>query len=570
MTEAGPAVPDSPSPCGGVPLAHERRGPAPGGERAAVPPVMIRHNDYGSLSVPDPGSWEPRLRVSVVIPAYDCPEALERTLAGLAAQSYPAHLTEVVVADDGSDPPLRVPGLAPANTRVVRVPEGRWGRGWARRTGATAAAGDVVHWVDSDMILDREHVEAHMRWHHLVSYAVVLGDVSFTPGGSGPSAREVFTAVDAGVAEKLFDDAAPHAWRAGVLRETRWLRDAGAGAYRLHSGATTSVPAALLRSVGGVNTALNMGEDTDLGFRLAQAGAVFVPDPQARAWHLGPSTVMRREKEVHRHNWSVLPDLIPDLRWLRTHPRRHWLVPYVHMVVDVGDASYEDVRATVDAALAGTLVDVAVTLVGPWTALPAGRRSSLDEPMLDARLVRNLYAHEPRVSFAAEPPPGSAPAPFRLTWPVGWVPGADSLAELVKLAEREEYGLVSVVLDEGAAGVTAARLERTAAFARAALVDDSGDLDGPVHEMFGSLWVSAEEFGVTTAAEAEPVSGDAAKWRAGAARWRREAERLTDEVADLRAENECLRARVEHLETEQQRGPLRGIIATAMRQGKTG
>ncbi|WP_440087228.1 glycosyltransferase [Streptosporangium sp. LJ11] len=564
---------------GAAPSARPRDDRADRGDRAgraAVPRARIRHNDYGSLLPPDLGGWEPRLRVSVVIPAHDCQEALERTLAGLAAQTYPAHLMEVVVADDGSDPPLRVPEITPANTRLVRVPDGRWGRGWARQTGAAAAAGDILHWVDSDMILDRDHVEAHMRWHHLAPYAVVMGDVRFTPGGTGPSAGEVFSAVEAGDAEKLFNESAPHEWRAGVLEETRWLRDAGAGAYRLHSGATTSVPVALLRSVGGVNTTLNMGEDTDLGFRLAQAGAVFVPDPRARAWHLGPSTVMIREKEVHRHNWSVLPDLIPDLRWLRTHPRRAWLVPYVHVVVDARGASYEDVRASVDSALAGTLVDVAVTVVGPWSDLPPGRRPSLDEPLLDLRLVRNLYVHEPRVSFTEEVPAGSAPAPFRLTFPAGWALGADSLAELVKLAEREEYGLLSAALDEGASGVRAARFERTAAFARAALVngdpgDDPGaDLDDVVHEMFGSLWVSAAEVGVTTADEAEPVAGDTAKWRADSARWKREAEGLKDEVESLRAETERLRAEAARLAAERRRGPLGRITSMARRRGRTG
>ncbi|MEV8635899.1 glycosyltransferase [Streptosporangium sp. NPDC051023] len=598
--------------------------------RAAVPRARVRHNDYDSLVPPALGRWEPRLTVSVVIAAYDCQESLDRTLAGLAAQSYPARLTEVIVADDGSDPPLRIPALTPANTRLVRVPEGRWGRGWARQSGAEAATGDVLHWVDSDMVLDREHVEAHMRWHHLVPYAVVLGDVRFTPEPSGdaPAPSEIFAAVKASDVEGLFPESAPHAWRAGVLAETRWLRDAGARAYRLHSAATTSVPLALLRSAGGVNTALNMGEDTDLGFRLAQAGAIFVPDPQAGAWHLGPSTVMLREREVHRHNWSVLPDLVPDLRWLRTHPRRHWLVPYVQVVVEADGSSYEDVRTTVDSALAGTLADVAVTVTGPWSALPEGRRSSLDEPLLDLRLVRNLYANEPRVSFA-EPAGmagsveasrvagiagiagkassrGSAPAPFRLTCPAGWALGAGTLAELVKLAEREEYGLLSAVLEEGSHGVRAARLERTAAFARAALVvgdgnhggpggfdrssefDRLGEFDGPggferlggpggagglddvVHELFGSFWVSADEFGLTRSREAQPVTGDTAKWRADAARWRREAEHLEGEVKSLRHEAERLRAEVERLEAERRRGPLGEIIATAMRHRRAG
>ncbi|MER7206731.1 glycosyltransferase family 2 protein [Streptosporangium sp. NPDC000239] len=546
-----------------------RTGGEDGTGQVAVPPARntggvarVRHNDYGSLTPPEPGHWEPRLGVSVVIAAYDCQESLDRTLASLAAQTYPAHLTEVVVADDGSEPPLRIDGPAPAGTRIVRVPEGRWGRGWARQTGAASATGDVLLWVDADVVLDREHVEAHMRWHHLAPYAVVLGDIRFTPEPSGdaPGPEEVLAAVRRGRAEDLFPVSAPHAWRAERFAETRRLREAGSRAHLLHSGAATSVPLALLRAAGGVNTALNMGEDTDLGFRLAQAGAVFVPDPRATAWHLGPSTVMTREKEVHRHNWSVLPDLIPDLRWLRAHPRRTWLVPYVRVVVDAAGATYEEVRTSVDAALAGTLADVAVTVTGPWSALPRGRRSSLDEPLLDLRLVRNLYGGEPRVSFA-ETVPDAAPAPFLLTCPAGWALGPDTLARLVEHAESEGYGLLSVVLDERENGVTAARLERTSAFARAALVagDDRDDL---VHEMFGSLWVGGEEFGFTPADRSQPVAGDTARWRAEAARWRREAERLEDEVRSLRREAQEARERAEQAGAERRRGPIGEIIAT--------
>ncbi|WP_169808929.1 glycosyltransferase [Microtetraspora fusca] len=540
---------DAPTPDAG-PTVDALDALAPGAPR-------VRRNDYGTLRPPALGAWEPRLTVSVVIPAYECQEALDRTLAGLAAQTYPRDLMEVVVADDGSAPALRLPRIAPEATRIVRVPEGRWGRGWARQTGAEAAVGDVVHWVDSDMILARDHIEAHMRWHHLASYAVVHGSVGFVADDVPPPSPEaVFAGTYEGAA--AFAGARPHSWTAEVLGTTRELRDEVSGAYRLHSGATTSVTAWLLKAAGGVNTSLNMAEDTDLGYRLAQQGAVFIPDPEARAWHLGTSTVMRREADVHQHNWSFLGDLIPDLRWLRRHPRRHWAVPYVEVVIDAHGATYEQVRASVDAALAGTLADTSVVLLGPWDELPPGRRASLDEPMLDTRLAYNLYEHEPRVRFARAAAESCAPTPFRLVCPAGWVLGPDSLASLVELAERRGYGLVSAAVEETPAGVTALRLERTAAFSRAALVAGGtrtappdrvpratgparrspgpGVLDALVDEMYGSIWVAAEDFGVVRDEDAEPVGGDPAKWRASAARWRSEATRLRAEVARLKAE----------------------------------
>ncbi|NUR93092.1 MAG: glycosyltransferase, partial [Nonomuraea sp.] len=371
--------------------------------------TRIRHNDYGVLSPPAIGSWTPRLTVSVVIPAYDCHEALERTVAALAGQTYPGELVEIVVADDGSTPPIDLPGA-----RVVRVTDG-WGRGAARQAGQLAATGEVIHWLDADMILAPDHLEAHLRWHHLIDHAVVIGDTRFVTAPGEAGTRTEYTAK--------------------TLESTRMLKDAGASAYLLHTGASTSVRAELLRAAGGVDVSLNMAEDTELGYRLAQAGAVFIPDPQARAEHVGPSTVMLREKEVHRHNWSYLGDLVPDLRWLRNHPRRNWRVPYVRVVVAA--TTYEE-----------TLADAAVTVVGPWGKLTGERRSSLDDPLLDLRLLDNLYGHEPRVAFAESVPGSAAPTPFLLRLPVGWVPGADTLARLVRLADQEQLGLVSVALAE--------------------------------------------------------------------------------------------------------------------------
>jgi GT2 family glycosyltransferase len=491
--------------------------------------ARVRHNDYGVLRPPAIGAWEPSLTVSVVIPAYNCAEALERTVAGLARQTYPAELVEVVVADDGSEPPLDVPGA-----RVVRVSEG-WGRGAARQTGQLAATGAVIHWLDSDMLLAEDHLEAHMRWHHLVDYAVVIGETRFVEAPGEEGAVSEYTRK--------------------TLESTRRLKDAGAGAYLLHTGASTSVRAELLRAAGGVDASLNMAEDTELGYRLSQAGAVFVPDAEARAWHVGPSTVMLREKEVHRHNWSYLGDLIPSLRWLRNHPRRHWLVPYLRVVVTA--TTYEETRASVDSALAGTLTDAAVTLVGPWGKLTGERRSNLDDPLLDLRLLHNLYAHEPRVAFAEGVPVSAAPSPFQLHLPTGWVLGADTLAQLVRHADQDLLGLVSVALSEGRDGVVAARLERTAAFARAALFE--GPADDLVDEMYGSEWVSAREYGFAVAEEAEPLTGDAAKWRGLAGR------RL-NEIKELRGEVERLQAEVERLSTTEPppesgtSGPLKALI----------
>ncbi|MEV7908153.1 glycosyltransferase family 2 protein, partial [Streptomyces anulatus] len=181
--------------------------------------ARVAGNDYRSLAPAEPGAWTPSLRVSVVVPAYGGQDKLDLVLAALAGQTYPAGLTEVIVVDNGSAPPLRLPALRPANTRLVGCPTP--GRAHARNAGLRAATGDVVHWLDSDVVLDRGSVEAHMRWHHAAPYLVVTGYLRFTPAPL-PAPEAVAAARD--LAE-LFEPAEPHAWLVDLIERTGGLTD---------------------------------------------------------------------------------------------------------------------------------------------------------------------------------------------------------------------------------------------------------------------------------------------------------------------------------------------------------
>jgi GT2 family glycosyltransferase len=509
----------------------------PAADRPAGGQHRVRHNDYGTLPLPAIGAWEPRLSVSVVIPAYGGQEKLDLTLASLAAQSYPSRLLEVVVADDGSAPPLRLPEIVPERVRLVRGAAGRWGRAHACHTGATLADGDVIHWLDSDMVVFDEHVEAQLRWHHLADYLVVLGYkrfVDFT-GDRQPTPQAVFDAVASGSAEKLFEleESERHEWIEKIIDETDGLRGHGSRGYRVHVGATASVPSRLLRAAGGMNDSLVLGEDTELGYRLAQRGAVFVPDPEARSWHLGSSTAMRRREEVNRHNEPYLSQRLPLSREWRRCPGRQWLVPFVDVVVDAGAparCSYEEVRATVEAALASVLPDVGVTLVGPWSELGDERRAPLDDPLLDLRLTRDAFAHDGRVTLVEDVPETSAPAPFRFTCPPGWAPTAEAFQRLAELAASEDFGVILLAIPEGS-DLMVARFERTAALARALAVRDDGeDLDDVIDELYGSHWIDGTEWALVPAGDAEaetvPVAERIATLRREARRWEAEAKRL--------------------------------------------
>ncbi|MET8139321.1 glycosyltransferase [Sphaerisporangium sp. NPDC005288] len=542
---------------------------APAAAGPAVP--RVRGNDYTVLDPPALGAWTPSLRVSVVVPAYNGQDKLDLVLAGLAAQTYPGELTEVVVVDNGSSPPLRLPEIRPGDTRLVvcEVP----GRADARNAGLAAATGDVVHWLDSDVVPDRHEVEAHMRWHHLAPYLVVTSYLRFTTAPL-PDPGAVAATADLSA---LFEPAEPHEWLVDLVQRTNGLTDTPNRAFSLHVGGATSVARRLIDAAGPMDEELILGQDTEMGYRLAQAGAVFVPEPLARGYHLGPSMRMRDKQPIDRVSHALIGDRIPQYRWLRAHPARQWKVPYLEVVVEA--AGYEDTRATVDAVLSGTLPDVSVLVTGPWDTLEPERRAPLTDPRLDLALILGHYAHDGRVRFAS----GGAPrvAPFRLCLPAGWVPEEDTLAKLLDLAVDDGHGLVGVLLAETPEELATARLERRAAFARAALVlaaEPSSTLAGPamddlvddlVDEVYGALWIDGETLGFVPASqavpargrrmayrarleteaevvrltkEAERLRGQVAKWREEAGRWRKSAVDLRREVGGLRREVARLKA----------------------------
>jgi hypothetical protein len=457
----------------------------------------VRRNDWGALTVPELGAWQPSLSVSVVVPAYDAGRLLPTVLAGLAAQSYPAHLLEVVVADDGPGG-LELPEVRPERTRVVRVADG-WGRANACHTGALAAEGEVLHWLDADMLVEREHVEAQLRWHHVIDHAVVLGHKWFVDPAPVLAATpaEVRAAVaEDRVAAYFEGQERQRHWVEDVYERTDDLRLAGPHALRTHVGATASLHRALYLESGGMDTSLRLGEDISLGHRLAEVGAVFVPDRSARSWHLGPTHVMGRGEEVTAYNDPFLADQVPNLRAKRR-PGRRYAVPYVDVVLDVRGRPHQAVTAVVDAVLDSTLPDVVVTLLGDWHDLTDERRSPLDDPLLALRIVHAHYRSDDRVRLLAALPEGRPDAAFRLYLPgAGWAPRRRTLAELVLHTEKTHDGLRLVPMPDG----SIARLERSAAFARARRLARPGeDLDALVDEVYGSASTPGADLGFTDA-----------------------------------------------------------------------
>jgi GT2 family glycosyltransferase len=211
------------------------------------------------------------MRVAVVVPCYNRPESTERLLAQLAAQTFPSDELEVVVVDDGSDPPLAARLSAyPMPCRLTVLAQPNAGPAGARHSGILATTADVVVLVDDDMQIGPDFVEAHRRAHR-EGASVVLGWIR-------PDRRPGMPLFERFHAEML--DRFEREHRAGRLR---------LNGSQLYTG-NVSVRRSEYLAVGGFDLSLRRSEDAELGLRLEQAGARFQFSPDACSTHCSDHT----------------------------------------------------------------------------------------------------------------------------------------------------------------------------------------------------------------------------------------------------------------------------------------
>lgn len=345
--------------------------------------AAVEDNDWTALDVPGLGSWTPTLRVSVIVPAKD-PGRLDALLASLASQSYPAELIECVVVDDGSEPRLELTTTAPA-TRTVRTTGEGFGAGRARNVGAGAATGDVLVFLDADVIPGAHAVEAHARWHHVADDAVVSGTLRMVDLDQVP---ELPAELRERNAEAVLGELPwePVGWTDKLLRNSGDLTARRPDLWAIVVGANVSLRRETYERIGGFTEfGLRGIEDSEFGYKAFIDGCLLVPDAAAHGWHPAErhfsdparaAATKRRRLPLLLHHVPVDP-IRPATRAVAA------IVPRVVVQLDGTEAPFEDTVATVDAIL-GDAGDAVVVL-------------DTDPLHPDAPMLREAFLAEGRV-----------------------------------------------------------------------------------------------------------------------------------------------------------------------------
>ncbi|MEX1317864.1 MAG: glycosyltransferase family 2 protein [Synechococcaceae cyanobacterium] len=238
------------------------------------------------------------MHLSVVIPTYNRLPILRKCLAALEVQQLaePVSSFEVVLVDDGSSDDtvawIEAHRADLPHVRLIRQEHG--GPAQGRNRGVAAARGDVVVFIDSDLVVRPDFLVRHARALR-ADWALHNDRLSFTYGAVINTAN--------------FDD--PTAER-HKLRDLSW-------AY--FATGNVAIERELLERAGLFDTAFSLygWEDLELGERLRRLGVRLIRCPEAVGYHWHPALDLAqipRLIEVERERARMA------LVFFRKHPTR--------------------------------------------------------------------------------------------------------------------------------------------------------------------------------------------------------------------------------------------------------
>ncbi|MGB1109078.1 MAG: glycosyltransferase [Gammaproteobacteria bacterium] len=206
--------------------------------------------------------------LSVIIPSCNRPVALRNCLAALARQTLAWERFEVLIIDDGSEPPVNI---GPDFDLPVSVHRQRnQGPGAARNSGADLAQGEFLVFTDDDCLPEPE-------WLQTYATAINSGSTAMLGGHT----FNMLTANPYAATSQLIQDIVYRHYNAAPKNA------------RFFASNNLLVHRQTFLDMGGFDPAFRTSEDRDLCDRWRHAGLAMEYVPGARVGHAHPLTLWR-------------------------------------------------------------------------------------------------------------------------------------------------------------------------------------------------------------------------------------------------------------------------------------
>ncbi len=304
------------------------------------------------------------LKISVVVPTYARPEALRRGLDGLATQTLPSDRFEVIVVDDGSPvPPRDVVAAFESRYPIRLLTKENGGLASARNAGAAAASGDLLLFLDDDILPCPEFLEAHLAAHEAHPKAVALGALPHPL----EHRRDPF----------LY-------YLERVRHYDLFLRYGSAERIPLPPlNGNSSLARTAFLEAGGYDVSFSGygGEDTEMGYRLLRRGMTFVYAPAARGWHYHAKDYAAYRKDMYASGVTMVAIV-------RRYPE---VVSRVNLDIVLGEAGELSIGKKLKRAIWVTLDRRPRMVAALESLLARGSRLGLRAPLYPFFLVASHY-----------------------------------------------------------------------------------------------------------------------------------------------------------------------------------
>ncbi len=214
-------------------------------------------------------------KLSVVIPTFNRRPVLERSLSALLDQDLPADDFEIIVVDDGStDDTSELLRGWKAHCAFCALQSPHRGVSSARNLGVQAASGDLILFLDDDLIGAQDLLRQHCTSHLPYETCIVNGRIRTAPNSAKTVVRHLTELSD------------PAYLSMGPAMDGHDPKSIPPGITVIPSIANSSMPRDLLLRSGGFDEQILAGEDLELKLRLWKMGASFRYQSAAVAYEL--------------------------------------------------------------------------------------------------------------------------------------------------------------------------------------------------------------------------------------------------------------------------------------------
>ncbi len=247
------------------------------------------------------------MKTSVIIPSYNPVLKLPETLEKLIPQAD--FIDELIVIIDNTNYTDFATSLAEKYAATLKIkvfPQENSGRGKSRNRGVELAMGDLIIFLDDDMLAESNLIESHIKYHLECPDIIVSGNGYRNPANAAYDFGKYLIQMENGWKTK------------SPIKE-----DVSLERFNFTSS-NMSLPKKIFQQLGGFDTRFSDGEDFDFAVRAINKGISVKYDRDLKAWHNDWPDIksfLRRQREytnakneifkVHPEYVKHFPNMVP-------------------------------------------------------------------------------------------------------------------------------------------------------------------------------------------------------------------------------------------------------------------